>query len=85
MNIHFKNKELFEKLKSATIAKVIVGSHMYGTNTESSDIDYLYIYATSENELNSFIKVHHQLQYKEDGIDHNFVSLHNFLNNCFFT
>lgn len=82
MNIHFEDRILFEKLKSATIAKVVVGSHMYGTNTESSDIDYLYIYATSENELNSFIKVHHQLQYKEDGIDHNFVSLHNFLNNC---
>ena len=82
MNIHFTDKELFEKLKSATIAKVVVGSNMYGTNTESSDIDYLYIYATSENELNSFIKTHHQLQYKEDGVDYNFVSLHNFLNNC---
>lgn len=82
MNIHFTDKELFEKLKSATIAKVVVGSNMHGTNTESSDIDYLYIYATSENELNSFIKVHHQLQYKEDGVDYNFVSLHNFLNNC---
>ena len=82
MNIHFNDKELFEKLKSATSAKVVVGSNMYGTNTENSDIDYLYIYATSENELNSFVKVHHQLQYKEDGIDYNFVSLHNFLNNC---
>lgn len=81
MNIHFTDKELFEKLKSATIAKCVVGSHMYGTNTETSDTDYLYIYATSENELNSFIKTHHQLQYKEDGIDYNFVSLHNFMNN----
>jgi predicted nucleotidyltransferase len=81
MNIHFDDKELFERLKSATIAKCVVGSHMYGTNTEASDIDYLYIYATSENELNSFIKTHHQLQYKEDGIDYNFVSLHNFMNN----
>ena len=82
MNIHFNDKELFEKLKSATIAKIVVGSNMYGTQNSSSDIDYLYIYATSENELNSFVKVHHQLQYKEDGIDYNFVSLHNFLNNC---
>lgn len=81
MNIHFTDKELFEKLKSATIAKVVVGSHMYKSNNESSDTDYLYIYATSENELNSFIKTHHQLQYKEDNIDYNFVSLHNFLYN----
>jgi len=32
--------------------------------------------------LNSFITVNHQLQYKEDGIDHNFVSLHTFLRNA---
>ncbi len=32
MNIHFTDKELFEKLKSATLAKVRVGSHLYGTN-----------------------------------------------------
>lgn len=31
MNIHFTDIELFEKLKSATLAKVVVGSHMYGT------------------------------------------------------
>lgn len=81
MNIHFEDRILFEKLKSATIAKVLVGSHMYKSNNELSDTDYLYIYATSENELYSFIKTHHQLQYKEDNIDYNFVSLHNFLYN----
>jgi len=81
MNIHFTDKELFNNLKESTIAKVIVGSHMYGTNTEQSDIDYLYIYATSENELLSSVNVHHQLQYKEDGIDYNFTSLHNFIKN----
>jgi len=81
MNIHFIDKELLDKLKVATLAKVMVGSHLYGTNDENSDVDYLYIYATSENELLSSIKVHHQLQYKEDGIDYNFVSLHNFISN----
>jgi predicted nucleotidyltransferase len=55
---------------------------MYGTNNENSDTDYLYIYATSQNELLSCFDVHHQLQFIEDGIDHNFVSLHNFLKNC---
>lgn len=81
MNIHFTDKELFEKLKNATLAKVVVGSHMYGTNNENSDIDYLHIYATSNNELNTVFNTHHQLQYKEDGIDYNFVSLHTFIKN----
>lgn len=81
MNIHFTDKELFKKLKAATLVKCLVGSHMYGTNNVNSDKDYLYIYATSENELLSPFKAHHQLQYKEDGVDYNFVSLHNFINN----
>jgi predicted nucleotidyltransferase len=81
MNIHFTDKELFENLKKATLAKVRVGSHLYGTNNENSDEDFLYIYATSENELKSFVWTNHQLQYKEEGIDHNFVSLHSFVRN----
>ncbi len=81
MNIHFTNKELFENLKSATLAKVKVGSHLYGNSNERSDQDFLYIYATSKNELNSYIWTNHQLQYKEEGIDHNFVSLHSFVRN----
>lgn len=82
MNIHFTDRELFDQLKKATLAKIKVGSHMYGTNTEQSDIDYLYIYATSENELLSAIQTHHQLQYIDiDGNDHNFVSLHTFIKN----
>lgn len=85
MNIHFTDKELFEKLKNATLAKVVVGSHMYGTQNifgdNTSDIDYLHIYATSTNELNTVFNTHHQLQYKEDGIDYNFVSLHTFIKN----
>lgn len=81
MNIHFTDKDLFEKLKLATLVKVRVGSHLYGTNNENSDEDFLYIYATSENELNSFIWTNHQLQYKEEGIDHNFVSAHTFIRN----
>lgn len=84
MNIHFKDEKLFEQLKLATIVKVKVGSHLYGTANMygTSDEDYLYIYVTSENELKSFIWTNHQLQYKEDGIDHNFVSVHSFIRNC---
>lgn len=82
MNIHFTDTELFKNLKKATLAKVKVGSHMYGTNNENSDTDYLYIYATSKNELASAIQTHHQLQFiDENGDDHNFVSLHTFIRN----
>ena len=88
MNIHFTDKNLFEKLKKATLAKVVVGSRMYGIHNDDinkgplSDTDFLYIYATSENELTSAIQTHHQLQFiDEDGNDHNFVSLHTFVRN----
>lgn len=81
MNIHFKDFKLFEKLKSATLVKIKVGSHLYGNNNENSDEDFLYVYATSKEELNSVIQTNHQLQYKEEGIDHNFVSLHSFIKN----
>lgn len=82
MNIHFTDRNLFDRLKMATLAKVIVGSKMYGTDIPNiSDTDYLYIYATSSNELSSCIQTHHQLQFVEDGIDHIFVSLHNFIKN----
>lgn len=82
MNIHFSDRVFFENLKAATLAKVRVGSHLYGTNNENSDEDFLYIYATSSIELNSFITTHHQLQFKENNIDHNFVSFHSFIRNC---
>lgn len=83
MNIHFTDKKLFEQLKFATLATVRVGSHMYGNNNENSDEDFLYIYATSKNEVNSFLETHHQLQYKENNVDYNFVSLHTFIQNIF--
>lgn len=82
MNIHFDDVALFEKLRKATLATIKVGSHMYGTNNENSDTDWLCIYATSENELHSAIQTHHQLQFIHNGVDYNFVSLHNFIRNC---
>ncbi len=81
MNIYINNEEIFEQLKQASLVKVLIGSHMYGLNNENSDIDYLYIYATSHNELLTPFQTHHQLQFKENRIDHNFVSLHTFLIN----
>jgi hypothetical protein len=35
-----------------------------------------------KTELHSFITTNHQLQFKENNIDHNFVSVHSFLKNC---
>lgn len=82
MNLHFKDIELFEKLKKATLHTVLVGSHMYCTNDVNSDKDYLYIYVPSISERNTFYPSHHQLQYKEDGIDHIFINIFSFLKNC---
>lgn len=82
MNIHIKDKEIFEALKRASLFKIEIGSTMYGTNDEYSDKDYLYIYAPSISEQNTFYPSHHQLQYKEDNIDHNFVNIFTFLKNC---
>ncbi len=82
MNIHFKDKNYFELLKEASLLKVEVGSSMYNINDEKSDIDYLYILPNSLFDEYSLIKSHHQLQYKEDGIDHNFTNIRNLLSNC---
>lgn len=84
MNIHFKDIELFEKLKKATILKTIFGSKLYGIDDINSDIDYLYIYVPSISERNTFYPSHHHLQYKEknNNIDHIFVNIFTFLKNC---
>jgi predicted nucleotidyltransferase len=81
MNIHFDNKEVFEELKRLSIFNIKIGSWMYGTNDEFSDSDILYIYVPSYEEMNSMASNHHQFQYKEDGIDHIFVDIYNFIKN----
>ncbi len=81
MNIHFDNNEYFEILKQSTLLKIEVGSKMYGLNDENSDVDYLYILPNSAFDDYTLVQSHHQLQFKEAGIDHNFTSLRNFLSN----
>lgn len=81
MNIHFTDKELFETLKKHSIVKVQIGSHLYGFNNEKSDIDYLYIHPRPVQMKDSYLWEHHQLQYKEDGIDHIFTDLPTFIRN----
>jgi len=82
MNIHFENKELFKELKSQSIFNIEIGSRMYGTDNKDSDIDILYIYIPSYDELNSVSSNHHQYQFKEDGIDHIFTDIYTFIKNA---
>lgn len=82
MNIHFNNKKLFASLNAQTIAKIKVGSHMYGLNNTSSDEDFLSIYSEPKSNRNSFMWEHHQLQYKENNVDYNFTNLQTFIRNA---
>jgi len=81
MNIHITEKSEFERLKLASLVSCQFGSILYQTNDEFSDVDLHYVYTTSVVELNSYLKSHHHLQFKEDGVDHIFVNLHTLLNN----
>jgi predicted nucleotidyltransferase len=81
MNIHITDKSVFQNLKQASLVSCRFGSVLYNTNDEFSDVDLHYVYTTSVVELNSYLKSHHHLQLKEEGIDHIFVNLHTFLNN----
>lgn len=82
MNIHFDNTVLLANLKNNSIARVTVGSHMYGLDTRNSDLDILYIYLEDENTNHSFLWDHNQLQFKQQGTDLNFVSLQSFIRNA---
>ena len=81
MNIHSHDKELFERLKEMSFMRVRIGSHLYDMNNEKSDIDYLYLYVKPKSLTDSFSWEHHQLQFKEDGMDHNFTDIHSFIRN----
>jgi len=81
MNIHFNDIKIFEELKKITIFSTVIGSHMYGTADISSDIDILYIYIPSYEEMNSMAYNQHQFQYKSNNVDHIFIDIFNFLKN----
>ena len=82
MNIHFKDYELFNTLKDASLATIKVGSHMYNLDNEDSDNDYLNIYSDTDTNNNSFMWEHHQLQYKESAVDENFSTIQSFIRNA---
>ena len=81
MYIQFTDSVLFDNLKEATITTLKMGSHLYGTQTESSDTDYLCIYIDGYSNYNSFLWEHHPLQYKTSDADWNFTTLQKFIRN----
>ena len=70
------NKEEHLLLQIQLIQSIQIGSHLYGTNNENSDTDFLCIYKTSDVELHSGLPNFHQFQYKdvENNIDWNYCS-----------
>lgn len=81
MNIHLKERHLFEKLLSNSKVEILVGSHLYGITNQNSDKDTLFITGEFQDNQNSLIWSHHQFQYKEDGVDYLFTSLSQFVRN----
>jgi predicted nucleotidyltransferase len=82
MNIKFTDKALFNCLKENCLASSVVGSTLYGTNNDKSDLDILFILPTFYREKTTPFPSFHQLQYvDEQGNDHLFVSLHSFIKN----
>lgn len=81
MNIHFTDIELKKRIDEKSIACLIMGSNLYGTNNENSDIDYLSIYVNFKNQLYSFLESNHQMQYKSDSTDFVYVDLVTFVKN----
>lgn len=80
MNIHV-SEDIFNTLKQATLLTIKMGSRMYGLNNEKSDTDLIHIIATPKGWNNSLVWTHHNLQYKEEGVDHVFTTLQNFVRN----
>lgn len=82
MNIHFTDKKLLNNLSHNTVFTTKIGSHMYGLQNSNSDTDYLSVYIEDEENRNSFMWEHHQLQYKDDGADRNFTTVQSLIRNA---
>ena len=80
MNLHI-SEEQFKNLKASTIVSIQMGSRLYGAETANSDTDILHIFAKGKDMDQSFVWTHHNFQYKENGVDHVFTSLQNFISN----
>lgn len=79
MNIHYTNSKLKDQLNQSTILSIKFGSELYNLNGKHSDTDMLHVYAQGKDNLASLINYEHTLQYKENEIDHIYVSLDQFV------
>jgi hypothetical protein len=84
MNIHIHSQDLFASLMGATLVEIEVGSSSYGLKDAQSDTDILCVYVPSLNKVNSFLNLHHVLQYKDEQnrIDYIFEDVFSFVRNC---
>lgn len=80
MNIHVDG-DLIIDLFASELVRVPFGSHVYGLDTESSDEDYICIYAESNEEKQSFLWEHHNFQVCMNKTDYIFTNLKNFIRN----
>lgn len=73
MNIKI-NKEQHERLLPRCIHQIPMGSHLYGTNNENSDLDILCIYKPFENwQLLESLPNYHQYQYDCEETNTDFI------------
>lgn len=73
MNIKI-TKEQHERLLPQCIHQIPMGSHLYGTNTENSDLDILCIYKPFENwKLLESLPNYHQYQYDCEETNTDFI------------
>lgn len=81
MNIHFTDDNLFKSLEYNTVSSFKIGSHLYGLDNETSDLDILHVYVEPQENRNSFNWEHHQLQYKSNNTDYIFTTIQSFIRN----
>lgn len=80
MNIHIGDNKLFHELLDSTFFNTKMGSHLYGMCDAESDTDFLCVYSPSLNQVTSFNRSIHQIQYKdiEHKVDYVFTDLYSF-------
>lgn len=80
MNIHIQDDKLFHDLLDSTFFNVKMGSPLYNLNDAESDTDFLCVYSPSQNQMTSFNKSIHQIQFKdiEHKTDYVFTDLYSF-------
>lgn len=71
---------LRDALMRNVVACGLMGSHAYGLNTESSDMDILHLYYDPEY-ANSFTWVANGWQYKNGGTDENYQEIRHYIRN----